>query len=83
MADPTPPQTNPPAPPPLLDGKPPTLRQRLSAAGPWPLTVLAVAGLGSFTAIALWAPEDMRTAILGAHGLVFTIVAGLMPSPGK
>jgi len=68
---------------PAFDGKPPTLRQQLAAAGPWPVVALVGIGAGAFTAIAIWAPEGTREALFGVHGLLMTLAAVWLPTPGK
>ena len=58
-----------------------SLRDLLLSGGPWPLVALLVAGAASFTSIALWAPEDVRMGLFGAHGVLFTLLAWLARSP--
>jgi len=56
--------------------------EKLKSAVTWPVVALFTSGLAAFVIIALWAPPEVRTALFGAHGLLFTIIAWLMSSPG-
>lgn len=60
---------------------PKSFREMILSGGPWPITVLAVTGSLTFGAIALWAPADVRMALFGAHGILFSFLSWLTGSP--
>lgn len=45
------------------------------------MVVLVSIAMLSFAAIAIWAPQDVRTALFGVHGLVSLVTAYLLGSP--
>lgn len=57
--------------------------EKLKSVLTWPVVVLFVSGLTAFVLITLYAPADVRTALFGAHGLLFTIIALMQDPPGS
>jgi membrane associated rhomboid family serine protease len=55
--------------------------EALSRAFTWPFVALLIAGGAMFTAIVFYAPADSRELLLGANGLVATIVGYVLRSP--
>lgn len=51
---------------------------KLSRLLTWPVVALLLGGGAIFGAIVIFAPEDTRTLLIGANGLVWTIVAALL-----
>lgn len=55
--------------------------QQLSKALTPALAAVIIAFIAAFTAIAFWAPPDVREWLFGATGIVWTVTAYLMRSP--
>lgn len=55
--------------------------EKIKTVATWPVVALFVAGLTAFVLIAIFAPPEVRTALFGAHGLLFTILGWLSSSP--
>jgi hypothetical protein len=55
---------------------------KLKSVLTWPVVTLLSVGAAIFAAIAIFAPPDVRAALFGAHGLLFTLIALFMQSPG-
>lgn len=47
----------------------------------WPLAAVLIAYGGMATAIAIWAPEDVRSSLLATDGLVAAIILYYVRSP--
>ena len=77
MSDPTPPQA------PAPDSSEKKSLKDAILANPWPFVALVSAGGGTFAAIAIWAPADVRTALFGAHGALFTFLAWILDPPKR
>lgn len=56
--------------------------EKVKAALTWPVVTLLSVGAVLFAAIAIFAPPDVRAALFGAHGLLFTLLALFMSPPG-
>lgn len=69
---------------PALPSTPPPEPKNVKAAilaNPWPFVALLLGGGALFALIAIFAPEEVRTALFGAHGLLFTLIGLWMRSP--
>lgn len=55
--------------------------EKLSSAVTWPFATLVIAGGLTFTAIVFYAPPEARELLLGANGLLATIVGYVLRSP--
>ncbi len=54
---------------------------RLRAFVTWPIAAVLIAGAGFFTLIVLFAPPGTRETLLGANGLLMTLIGILLRSP--
>lgn len=57
------------------------LRDMFLSEGPWPMIALIAIGAAVFVLISIFAPDNVRTMLFGAHGFVMTVLAILVRSP--